>query len=306
MIICASRRTDIPAFHSKWILNRLEAGYALVRNPMCNSVVYRVDLDSKSVGCLYFMTKDPRPMIPYLDKISEMGHNIMFQVTLNPYGRDMEPNVPNKALIADAFKEISNKIGKERTIWRYDPVIFDERHSMSYHERKFGLLCNELSEYTERCVFSFLDMYAKFDKLKGTRPLTSSSLLQREEFMRMVGKIAMEHGIKMSFCCASKDHQKYGIDNRGCIDRETMISLGIPFEDVPGNIREGCRCVKNIDIGTYDTCMHNCVYCYANRISPEQRSSKAYDPNSEMLYGSLQDSDTVKELTDRRLRITDF
>ncbi len=273
---------------------------------MCNSVVYHVDLDPKSVGCLYFMTKDPSPMIPYLDEIFEMGHNVLFQVTINPYGRDIEPNVPDISSVTEAFKEISKKIGKERMIWRYDPVIFDERHSMSYHERKFRLLCNELFEYTERCVFGFLDMYPKFEGLKSARPLTSSSSIEREEFMRMAGKIANEHGIKMSLCCSTKDHQEYGIDDRGCIDRETMISLGIPFEDVPGNIRKGCRCVKNIDIGAYDTCMHNCVYCYANRISPENRSSKNYDRNSEMIYGSLQDSDTVRELTDRRSRITDF
>lgn len=306
MIICASRRTDIPAFHSEWVMKRLRSGYALVRNPMCNSVVYRVDLHPKSVGCLYFMTKDPSPMIPYLDEISNIGHNMMFQVTINPYGGDIEPNVPDIASVADAFKKISKKIGKERMVWRYDPVILDERHSIPYHERKFRLLCNELSGYTERCVFGFLDMYTKFDKLRSARPLTSSSLIQREEFMGMAGKIANEHGIKMSFCCSSKDHQEYGIDDRGCIDRETMLSLGIPFEDVPGNIREGCRCVKNIDIGSYDTCMHNCVYCYANQISADKRSSKVYDPDSEMLYGSLQDSDTVKELTDRRSRITDF
>lgn len=288
------------------MINRLKAGYVLVRNPMFNSLVYRIDLDPKSVGCLYFMTKDPTSMIQYIDEILEMGHNMIFQVTVNPYGRSIEPNVPDKSLIVEAFKEISKKIGKERTIWRYDPVIFDERHNMLYHERKFRLLCSELSEYTERCVFSFLDMYPKFDKLKSSPPLTSSSTIQREEFMRMIGNIAIEYGIKLSYCCASNDYQQYGIDNRGCIDRETMISLNIPFEDVPGNIREGCKCVKNIDIGAYDTCTHNCVYCYANNISPEKRSSKTYDPDSEMLYGSLQDSDTVKELTDRRLRITDF
>lgn len=288
------------------MMNRLRAGYVLVRNPIFNSLIYRIDLDPKSVGCLYFMTKDPRPMIPHLDEMLEMGHNMIFQITVNPYGRDTEPNVPDKASIVEAFKEISKKIGKERTVWRYDPVIFDKRHSMLYHERKFRLLCSELSGYTERCVFSFLDMYPKFEELISARPLMSSSPIEREDFMRMVGKIADEHKIKMSFCCSPHDHLEYGIDNRGCIDRETMISLGIPFEDVLGNIRDGCRCVKNIDIGIYDTCMHNCVYCYANRISSEKRSSKIYDPNSEMLYGSIRDADTVKELTDRRLRITDF
>ncbi|MGE0015048.1 MAG: DUF1848 domain-containing protein [Candidatus Methanomethylophilaceae archaeon] len=306
MIICASRRTDIPAFHAEWLINRLRAGYAMVRNPICDEVVYRVDLDRRSAGCLYFISKDPRPILPYLDEIIGMGYDMIFQVTITPYGRDLEPGVPDKGFVADAFREISEKIGMERTIWRYDPVIIDERHNMRYHERKFRLLCSELSDHTERCIFSFLDMYPKFEELKSARPLSLSSQIQREDFMRMAGAISKEHGIRASLCCSSRGYPEYGIDNRGCIDRETMISLGVPFEDAPGNIRDGCRCVRNIDIGAYDTCMHNCVYCYANRAAGDRRASKIYDPESEMLYGKVRDTDTVTEITERRSRITDF
>lgn len=306
MIICASRRTDIPAFHSEWLMNRLRAGYAMVRNPVRDDVVYKVDLDPKSVGCLYFISKGPKPILPYLEEIEGMGYSIIFQITITPYGKEIEPGVPDKASVADAFREISERFGSDRTMWRYDPVIIDERYNMRYHERKFRLLCSELSGYTDRCIFSFLDMYPKFEELKSARPLTSSSPLQREDFMRMMGPISKEFGIQASLCCSSRGYPEYGIDGRGCIGRETMMSLGIPFEDVPGNVRDGCRCVKNIDIGAYDTCMHNCVYCYANRIAPDKRASKKYDPESEMLYGKVRETDTVTELTDRRSRITDF
>ncbi|MDD2935779.1 MAG: DUF1848 family protein, partial [Candidatus Methanomethylophilaceae archaeon] len=95
MIICASRRTDIPAFHSEWLINRLRAGYAMVRNPICDEVVYRVDLDCRSAGCLYLISKDPRPMMPYLDEIKGMGYDMIFQVTITPYGKDLEPGVPD-------------------------------------------------------------------------------------------------------------------------------------------------------------------------------------------------------------------
>lgn len=306
VIICASRRTDIPAFHSEWMMNRLKAGYVLVRNPVVENVVFRIDLNPKSVDCIYFMSKDPRPMIRHIDEITEMGHNVLFQVTVNPYGRDLEPGVPDVALVADGFKELSKKIGKERILWRYDPVLFDKRYGRKYHERKFGLLCEELSEYTNRCIFGFLDVYDKFDKSTASERLYDSSDSDRNWFMGMAGETAREHGMSLSWCCSPQPVNEYGIDNRGCIDRETMLSLGIPFEDVPGNTRKGCRCVRNIDIGAYDSCLHNCVYCYANSVTPQGRSSKIYDSTSDMLYGSLKSTDTVRELTERRLRITDF
>lgn len=278
----------------------------MVRNPVAENVVFRIDLNPKSVGCIYFMTKNPCPMIPFLDEIKDLGHNVMFQVTVNPYGKDMEPGVPDIAIIVDGFKEISKKIGKERIVWRYDPVLFDERYNRLYHERKFKLLCEELSGYTERCIFGFLDVYDKFEKTNISERLLDSSESDREWFMEMAGKTAKNYGISLSLCCSYESYPAYGVDNRGCIDREAMLSLGIPFEDVLNNTRKGCKCVRNIDIGVYDSCLHNCVYCYANSIGSRGRDSKVYDPTSEMLYGSLKSTDEVTVLSERRSRITDF
>lgn len=278
----------------------------MVRNPVAENVVFRIDLDPKSVGCIYFMTKNPCPMIPHLNEIKEMGHDVMFQVTVNPYGRDMEPGVPDIVTVVNGFKEVSEKIGKERIVWRYDPVLFDDRYNSSYHERKFGLLCKELSGYTERFIFGFLDVYDKFGKSDYSERLSDSSESDRNRFMEMAGKTAKEYGISGSFCCSPKPYPEYGIDNRGCIDRETLLSLGIPFEDIPGNTRKGCGCVRNIDVGVYDSCLHNCVYCYANSVTSRGRDSKVYDPTSEMLHGSLKSTDDVRVLSERRSRITDF
>ncbi|MCL1978580.1 MAG: DUF1848 domain-containing protein, partial [Methanomassiliicoccaceae archaeon] len=121
MIICASRRTDIPAFHAEWLMNRIRGGYALVRNPVARNVVYKVDMQPRNVDLLMLMTKDPRPMTPYISELKEMGMNIGFQITITPYGRDIEPRVPDKADAIEAFRTISGMIGKERTVWRYDP-----------------------------------------------------------------------------------------------------------------------------------------------------------------------------------------
>lgn len=304
MIICASRRTDIPAFHSEWMMNRLRAGYALVRNPVCEETVYRVDLSPDSVGCIYFMTKNPEPMIRHLDEIEDLGHKSMFQITVTPYGKDTEPGVPDKGKVADSLKEVSEILGKKRVVWRYDPVFFDGRHSMKYHERKFRLFCSEFSGYTERCIFGFLDVYSKFNRFGGPK-FSVPSPMQREEFMRFAGPVAKEYGIRPT-CCLSGGRPEYGIGSEPCIDGDTMRSLNIPYDGTPGRLRDGCGCIRNIDVGAYDTCMHDCVYCYANSVSRKGRSLKEYDPKSEILFGRVsEDTDTVP-ITDRRSRLGDF
>ena len=305
MLISASRRTDIPAFHMEWMMNRLRAGYCLVRNPMVKNVVYRIDLSPKNVDALIFVTKNPQPAIPYLKEIASMGYLALFQVTITPYGKDLEPGVPFKADVADAFKEISSRIGADRMIWRYDPIIFNDHIGLDYHRRKFELLCRELEGYTRRCTFSFLEMYGK---LRGKEDLLRSMTHQEMDSMaEMMVPIAKKYGMELSYCCAKRDLTKFGIEPRGCIDRRMMRSLDIPFEEYDVPLREGCRCVKNIDVGSYDTCMHNCVYCYANHRNGDDRSEKVYDPEGEMLYGSLEPGDTVVPLKGRDIpRLGDF
>lgn len=304
MLICVSRRTDIPAFHAEWFMNRVRAGYCLVRNPIYRPVVYRVDLTRKNVDAFIFITKDPRPMMPYLKELGSMGYMYTFQVTITPYGKDIEPGVPFKADIADAFKELSARIGKDRIAWRYDPIILNDRIDVEYHRRKFGLLCRELEGYTDRCIFSFVDMYGK---LSGRKDLRSVSHKEMDDLAQALAPIAAEHGIRLTYCCARRDLSAYGIEPAGCIDRRQMISLGIPFEELDTPLREGCRCVKNIDIGAYDTCDHGCVYCYANKADPEERSRRIYDPEAEMLFGTLESGDEIVELKGRsEPRLSDF
>lgn len=305
MIVSASRRTDIPAFHMEWMMNRLRAGYCLVRNPMVGNVVYRIDLSPKNVDAIVFVTKNPAPAVPYLKEIASMGHLALFQVTLTPYGKDLEPGVPFKADVADAFKAVSDRIGADRMIWRYDPIILNDRITVEYHRRKFELLCKELEGYTRRCTFSFLEMYGKLHSHGDL--LRSITNQEMDSVAEMMVPIAERYGMTLSYCCAKHDLSRFGIEPRGCIDRQMMRRLDIPFEESDVPLREGCRCVKNIDIGSYDTCMHNCVYCYANRSDGDRREAKVYDPEGEMLYGHLEPGDTVVPLKGRDLpRLGDF
>ena len=307
MIICASRRTDIPAFHSGWMMNRLRAGYALVRNPVSRTTVHRVDLTKRNVDCIIFMTKDPRPMVPHMREVSSMGHMTVFQVTITPYGKDIEPGVPFKADISDACEEIAGRIGRDRMVWRYDPVILNSRISMEYHRRKFDMMCREASRWTDRCVFSFVDIYGKLLRLEEEGVLRRVSVAEMDAFAEMASRTAEEYGITLSCCCGARDFTRFGIEPRGCVDREMMRSLDIPYEIQSVPVRDRCRCVKSIDIGEYDTCGHGCVYCYAGRGGSDPSRRRLYSDDTELLWGAVMPRDRIVDLKGRGTgRVDDY
>lgn len=274
---------------------------------MVRDVVHKVELTTNNIDVMLLMTKDPTPMIPLLDEIRDMGIRVGFHVTVTPYGTDIEPGVPNKADVTESFRRISDIIGKESIVWRYDPVMISDKHSVSYHKRKFKAICNELSGYTERCIFSTVDIYDKLRTVHEMEEVRPPSKEELDEIARCMGEVAADNGIEVSNCCSKHDLSKYGITSRGCIDKEFMRSLNIPFDDTPANLKDGCTCIRNIDIGEYDTCYHNCIYCYANRNTDSSRNRKEYDPMGEMLHGKLRDIDRVVELSSRKVsKITDF
>lgn len=299
MIVSASRRTDIPAFHSEWMMNRLRAGYVLVRNPVSRTTVHRVDLSRENVDCIVFITKDPGPMERHLKEMARMGHTVLFQVTLTPYGRDIEPNVRFKADINDSCIRIADRIGRDRMVWRYDPVILNRGISMDYHRRKFSMMCSEASQWTDRCVFSFVDMYGKLLRLEEAGTIRRVSPSEMDGFVEMASEVAADHGMTLSCCCGDRDFSRFGVEPRGCLDRETLRSLGIPYETQRSPVRDGCRCVKSIDIGEYDTCMHGCVYCYAGRAEPVPGVSRLYSQDTELLWGAVMPRDRVSDLPGR-------
>ena len=159
MIISASRRTDIPAYYSEWFFNRLNQGYALVRNPFNGRQFSKIDLRPENIDGIVFWSKNPIPMLNKLDRLDGLAY--YFQFTLNPYGADIEPNLPEKERLIEAFKELSGKAGRQRVVWRYDPIIFNACYTPEFHMRAFRELALRLAPYTEKCTVSFLDDYLK-------------------------------------------------------------------------------------------------------------------------------------------------
>jgi hypothetical protein len=298
MIISASRRTDIPAFYSKWMMNRLHAGYVLVPNPRNPLHFSRIALNPQSVDCIVFWTKSPAPMLSKLKEISAMGYPFYFQFTLTPYGRDLEQNLPLKTNLIQTFQALSRTIGAERVVWRYDPVILTDRMGIEFHLQSFKTLAGMLEGYTHRCIFSFLDLYPKV-----TRSLRGILVkrIQQQEIMQIAegfSAVAQKHQMKLFTCCESDDLSRFGIAHAACIDPNIIESiLGCPIRvKKDTGQRPGCGCVESIDIGSYDCCRYGCRYCYATSTpSAALKNAARHDPCSPTLLGHLPDSAIVTE-----------
>ncbi|PAB60020.1 DUF1848 domain-containing protein [Anaeromicrobium sediminis] len=288
MIISASRRTDIPAFYSDWFFNRLKEGYVYVKNPFNRRQVSEIKLNPHVVDCFVFWTKDPLPM---MDRLKELkNYPYYFQFTLTPYREDIEVNMRKKKDIISTFKELSMKIGKERVIWRYDPILINENYSKEYHYEWFEKFAEELSNYTERCIISFIDPYK--NTRKNAKSLKLIKLEERDMFQlaNKFSNIGQRYNITIETCSEPIDLSSCGIKKGKCIDGNLIskiIGSNIDMEK-DNNQREFCGCMKSIDIGQYNTCAHNCLYCYANyNYRQVNKNYKKHSVNSPLLVGKL-------------------
>lgn len=296
MIVSASRRTDIPAFYATWLLNRLRDGFAYVRNPFRYRQISKVTLDPEVVDCIVFWTKNPTPLLPYLTAIEEMGYRFYFQFTLTPYDQAIERNVPDKALLIRTFQELAERIGPRRVVWRYDPIILSPELSMEKHVELFAQLAVELKGSCERCVISFLDFYAKTRRnTKGLQLLPIS-----EEDMQALGRalaaVAQAQQIQVFTCSEEVDLNQWGVAHGKCIDDgliEGIVGRPIPAKKDKGQ-RVGCGCVESVDLGAYNTCLHQCLYCYANADHLAAAANWAeHDPASPLLHGQVTPEDQI-------------
>lgn len=295
MILSVSRRTDIPNYYSEWFFNRLKEGFLYVRNPMNFHQISEIKISPDVVDCIVFWTKNPLPMMERLDELE--AYNYYFQFTLTGYGNDVERNLPNKKTsVIPIFQELSNKIGKEKVVWRYDPIFFSNRYNVQYHLKAFRSIAEALSGYTEKCVISFLDIYPK--NKKNMDNLLSYDLSDSElrEFAKELSNIAKENHIKIGSCAEKVDLDEYGIIHNSCIDKELIEKIiGCKLKiNKDKNQRIECGCVESVEVGTYNTCKNGCVYCYANYSAKSVESNfQKYDPLSPLLCGHIEKDDKI-------------
>ena len=297
MIISASRRTDIPAFYGEWLLNRLRMGEVLVRNPMQPKQVSRIMLSPETVDALVFWTKNPEPFLSCLPEIDALGYPYYFLFTLTPYDATLEPGVPGKSSLLEVFRCLSQLVGPKKVVWRYDPVVLTDRFTAAWHKAAFSRLAEELDGCTNRCIISFLDDYRKVRNRMRTVRYTLPDKAAMGELAGMFADIASKHAIALSTCSQELDLSSQGITHSRCIDRDLVERISthqLKGVKKDNSQRHACGCVESRDIGSYDTCTHGCLYCYA--VSTHIRASaafKAYDPLSPMLCDKLRGDETI-------------
>lgn len=305
MILSASRRTDIPNYYSEWFINRVKEGFLYVRNPVSVHQISRINLSPSFVDCIVFWTKNPLPMMDKLDDLQSYPY--YFQFTLTGYGKEIEPNLPDKRkTMIPAFRELSRKIGKERVIWRYDPIIFTDRYTEEYHRKAFQAIAESLCGYTEQVVISFVDLYAKTKKnMQGTH-MVSVSQRRMEEFASELSRIARTNKMRIAACAEELDLSACGIERSSCIDQqliERLIGCRIDAQK-DKNQRGECRCIESVEVGAYHTCRSGCRYCYANDSAGRVKENcRLYHPESPLLCGVISDKDIITERRMKSLKI---
>ena len=294
MILSASRRTDIPCYYSEWLMNRLRAGYLFTRNPMNPAQIKRIECSPHAVDCIVFWTKDPQPMMKDLDELERMGYPYYFQFTLTPYDNQIERNLRPKSDIESTFIHLSKRVGKQRVVWRYDPIILNESFRIEDHKVQFLRMCDLLGLYTDTVIISFVDLYAKNKKA----PIRAIRQEEMAELSVYISETARAHNLVPAACCEGIDLSVYGIQRSACIDQRRIERIiGCPLNiKKDSNQRRECGCCASIDIGAYNTCLNDCVYCYAN--SSYEAALKRHDhhnPHSDILIGSVLKHETATD-----------
>ena len=295
MIINTGQRTDIPAFYADWFAGRLREGFVCVRNPYNPSQVSRYRLDPSVVDVIGFCTKNPAPMRRHMDLLRDYGQ--YWYVTITPYGRDIEPHVPDKRAVMDELRRLSDTVGPRCVGWRYDPIFLSERYTADYHLRAFGQIAAALEGYTDTVVISFIDLYPKV-----RRNFPQAREVGRDDRLALgkeIINIAAAHGMTVRPCAEGDELAAYGADCGGCMrigDYERALGKRLNPPAAKG-ARAECACYLSCDIGAYNTCMHLCRYCYANADAEVVRAQhRLHDPKSPFLIGHAMPGDQVHDV----------
>ncbi len=291
MILFASGRTDIPAFYSNWFINRVEAGFVDVRNPFNQKLVSRIYFSD--VDLIMFCSKNPLPMINKLDILKVP---VLFHVTITPYGKDVEPNIPDKRLIIEGVKKLSLVLGIDNVVVRYDPIFLSDKYNVDYHIKAFDKLCKNLNGYVNKIIVSFMDEYKN---VRSNKNILKYRAFTREDYKKIgeaFSKSAHDNGMSVQTCFEDEDLTEYGFVKGECLSHElAYILTGKKFKSSNVRKEKKCECVQMVDIGDYNSCMHMCKYCYANYDEKAVSNNfERHDDNSSLLIGSIQRDDVIK------------
>jgi DNA repair photolyase len=287
-------------------MNRVRAGYCLVPNPFNAKHVAKISLLPDDVDALVFWSKNPRPMFEHFDELNRLGFSYYFLFTLNDYPRDLEPSLPAVKHRVDTFAKLSEMLGPEGVVWRYDPIIISTATPHEYHRERFERLSGLLSGLTRRVIVSIVDFYRKTDRriaeLEKSGIAFDRDAAERSdtrELLADLARTARSHGIEIQSCAQEQDFSSVGVMPGSCIDGELIGRLGrqVSLKKDPGQ-RSACRCAVSRDVGMPDTCLHGCRYCYATRSNElARRRHSQHDTESPVLWSTGANTDVGRSAT---------
>lgn len=306
MIFNVSVRTDIPNYYWDWFLNRLRAGEVMVRNPHYPEKVSVYSLLSEDVDCFCFLSKNYYNVLTSqqlsLEALIKL-YPCQFSYTITPYGKDIEPNVPDMTQSVAMLQELSRRVGKEKIIWRYDPILFTNSYDLNYHKQAFEYLAYYMAPYINYCAFNFINLY---DKVHARFPEAyPGDRITQETLLLHMGAVGQKYNMRIQ-SCIGQDYRRYGIVQNKCMTLRTLEQvLGVPMKDVKH--KDDCLMCGRIetrDLGRYDTCLNLCRYCYANGSKARVvQNTYRYDPCSPMLLDELRPGDIVSRANQKRYKI---
>lgn len=280
VIVSASRATDIPAFYADSFFKSLDQGHTIWTNPFNGKLSY---VNFANTRFIVFWSKNPKPLLDYLPRLKDKGIGFYIQFTLNDYENEgLEPNVPAIQERIDTFKRIVDRYGFGHAVWRFDPLILTDKISITELLGKIRKIGRQLRGYTEKLVFSFADIagYRKVGVNLSNAGICYKEWTQSQmlEFARDLSNLnANELHLELSTCAEPINLEEFGIQHNRCIDPNLIGRLSP--DDLTLQLwlfgvckdkgqRKACGCILSKDIGTYNTCPHGCLYCYANN-SPQ-------------------------------------
>jgi hypothetical protein len=270
-IISASRRSDIPAFYSRWFLRRLEAGYCEWLHPFSGKLE-RVSLLPEDCLAIVFWTRNPAPLFPLLREIRASGHLTCFHVTLTGYPKPLESHNPGMEVSIERLRSLVERVGSESVTWRYDPIVVSSCTPEAFHLERFESIARSLDGLIRRVYCSFVDRYGKtqrnFERVSRQYGVAFPDVdvaAERTLALRL-RDIADRHGMVLHACCED-DLVDAGLEKGRCVDLDLIRKLRTDVCETLKRrpTREQCGCTESVDIGAYDTCAFGCAYCYATR-----------------------------------------
>lgn len=276
-------------------MNRVRAGYCDVPKPFNPKQVSRVSLNAQDVSAIVFWTRDPKPLMKFLPELDRLGYKYYFQYTVLGYPAAIDPNSPPVKSAIRTFRELSSAVGKNRVIWRYDPILFSGITPEDWHVRQLSMLIDELKGYTERLIISFIDPYRKtkirMSKEAGDDLHLAVDVFEARTYYGLSGWLAgkaLSAGLEVFSCAEEADLAEFGIKHGKCIDADIIAGIAgdLPAAGKDPSQRKLCGCISSKDIGVNNTCMFGCRYCYAtSNMKTSEANFKSHIKTSSSLAG---------------------